>query len=133
MIKDRKKVAKEALQQCPEISDVTEDKEQCRIVIGKQPRFTNISPLQLQQNMQYSKMKRIAHIEQMGEAIKDGVELWGYTPWGCIDQVSASTGEMEKRYGFIYVDKDNKGVGTLERKKKASFDWYKKVIASNGE
>ena len=74
-----------------------------------------------------------AHIEQMGEAVKDGVELWGYTPWGCIDLVSASTGEMEKRYGFIYVDKDNSGVGTLDRKKKASFDWYKKVIASNGE
>ncbi len=74
-----------------------------------------------------------AHIEQMGEAIKDGVELWGYTPWGCIDLVSASTGEMEKRYGFIYVDKDNQGVGTLDRKKKASFDWYKKVIASNGK
>ena len=73
------------------------------------------------------------HIVQMGEAIKDGVELWGFTPWGCIDLVSASTGEMEKRYGFIYVDKDNKGVGTLDRKKKASFDWYKKVIATNGE
>ena len=73
------------------------------------------------------------HIIQMGEALKDGVELWGYTPWGCIDLVSASTGEMEKRYGFIYVDKDNKGVGTLDRKKKASFDWYKKVIATNGE
>ncbi len=73
-----------------------------------------------------------SHIEQMGEALKDGVELWGYTPWGCIDLVSASTGEMEKRYGFIYVDKDNNGVGTLDRKKKASFDWYKKVIASNG-
>ena len=73
------------------------------------------------------------HIIQMGEAIKDGVELWGFTPWGCIDLVSASTGEMEKRYGFIYVDKDNKGVGTLDRKKKASFDWYKDVISSNGE
>lgn len=72
------------------------------------------------------------HIIQMEEAIKDGVELWGFTPWGCIDLVSASTGEMEKRYGFIYVDKDNKGLGTLDRKKKASFDWYKKVIASNG-
>lgn len=72
------------------------------------------------------------HIIQMEEAIKDGVELWGFTPWGCIDLVSASTGEMEKRYGFIYVDKDNKGFGTLDRKKKASFNWYKKVIASNG-
>ena len=73
------------------------------------------------------------HIEQMKEAVKDGVELWGYTPWGCIDLVSASTGEMEKRYGFIYVDKHDDGTGTLGRKKKKSFDWYKKVIASNGE
>ena len=63
----------------------------------------------------------------------DGVNLLGYTPWGCIDLVSAGTGEMEKRYGFIYVDKDNKGQGTLERKPKLSFNWYKKVIASNGE
>ena len=63
----------------------------------------------------------------------DGVNLLVYTPWGCIDLVSAGTGEMEKRYGFIYVDKDNKGQGTLERKPKLSFNWYKKVIASNGE
>lgn len=63
----------------------------------------------------------------------DGVELLGYTVWGCIDLVSASTGEMKKRYGFIYVDKDNEGSGTLKRSKKDSFDWYKKVIASNGE
>ncbi len=73
------------------------------------------------------------HIEQMKEAVKDGVELWGYTPWGCIDLVSASTGEMAKRYGFVYVDKYDDGSGTFERKKKDSFDWYKKVIASNGE
>lgn len=73
------------------------------------------------------------HIEQMKEGIKDGVDLIGYTPWGCIDLVSASTGEMSKRYGFIYVDKDDNGNGTLERSKKKSFDWYKKVIASNGE
>lgn len=75
-----------------------------------------------------------AHIQAMEEAVDvDGVELMGYTPWGCIDLVSASTGEMKKRYGFIYVDKDNDGKGTLARSKKASFDWYKKVIASNGE
>ena len=74
------------------------------------------------------------HIIQMREAVmKDGIELIGYTPWGCIDLVSASTGEMKKRYGFIYVDKDNEGQGTLKRSKKKSFDWYKKVIASNGE
>ena len=75
-----------------------------------------------------------AHIEQMKLAVDvDGVNLLGYTPWGCIDLVSAGTGEMEKRYGFIYVDKDNQGNGTLNRSKKLSFDWYKKVIASNGE
>lgn len=73
------------------------------------------------------------HIEQMKEAVHDGVNLIGYTPWGCIDIVSASTGEMKKRYGFIYVDKNNDGSGTLERSKKKSFHWYKKVIESNGE
>lgn len=74
-----------------------------------------------------------AHIEQMKEAIGDGVELMGYTPWGCIDLVSAGTGEMKKRYGFIYVDKNNDGTGTLNRFKKKSFNWYKEVIKSNGE
>ena len=73
------------------------------------------------------------HIIQMKEAVKDGVDLIGYTPWGCIDLVSASTGEMEKRYGFIYVDKDNAGEGILNRKKKKSFEWYKNVIKTNGE
>lgn len=74
-----------------------------------------------------------AHIEQMGQAIEEGVDLIGYTSWGCIDLISASTSEMSKRYGFIYVDQDDYGNGTLERKKKKSFDWYKQVIASNGE
>jgi 6-phospho-beta-glucosidase len=73
------------------------------------------------------------HIEQMREAVADGVDLMGYTPWGCIDVVSASTGEMAKRYGFIYVDKYDDGTGDLSRRKKKSFDWYKKVIASNGQ
>ena len=73
------------------------------------------------------------HIVQMKEAVNDGVELWGYTPWGCIDLVSASQGEMAKRYGLIFVDKYDDGTGTLERKRKKSFHWYKKVIASNGE
>ena len=72
------------------------------------------------------------HVEQMAEAIADGVDLIGYTPWGCIDLVSASTGEMKKRYGFLYVDKDNDGNGTLARSRKDSFFWYKKCIASNG-
>lgn len=75
-----------------------------------------------------------AHIEAMKDAVVlDGVDLLGYTTWGCIDLVSASTGEMKKRYGFIYVDRDNEGNGTLKRTKKKSFNWYKKVIASNGE
>ena len=73
------------------------------------------------------------HIKEMKEAVKDGVDLMGYTPWGCIDLVSASTGEMAKRYGFIYVEKYDDGTGTLARRKKKSFDWYKEVIASNGE
>ena len=74
-----------------------------------------------------------AHVKAMREAInEDGVVLWGYTTWGCIDLVSAGTGEMKKRYGFIYVDRDNEGRGTLKRSKKKSFDWYKEVIATNG-
>ena len=73
------------------------------------------------------------HIEQMAEAIKDGVDLMGYTPWGCIDLVSASTGEMAKRYGFVYVDADDMGNGSFNRYKKDSFYWYKHVIATNGE
>ncbi|MGV3026870.1 6-phospho-beta-glucosidase [Clostridium thermobutyricum] len=73
------------------------------------------------------------HIKEMKIAVEEGIELLGYTPWGCIDLVSASTGEMKKRYGFIYVDKDNEGNGTLKRSKKKSFDWYKNVIITNGE
>ena len=74
-----------------------------------------------------------SHIQAMAEAIKDGVELLGYTSWGCIDLVSLSSGEMKKRYGFIYVDRNNDGSGSLKRYKKKSFYWYKKVISSNGE
>ena len=73
------------------------------------------------------------HIQQMGEAVKDGVDLRGYTTWGPIDLVSAGTGEMAKRYGFIYVDKYDDGTGDLTRRRKDSFYWYKKVIATNGE
>ncbi len=74
------------------------------------------------------------HIKQMKIAVdEDGVDLLGYMPWGCIDLVSAGTGEMKKRYGFIYVDMDDEGNGTLKRSEKKSFNWYKKVIASNGE
>ena len=74
-----------------------------------------------------------AHIEQMGKAIEDGVELIGYTTWGPIDLVSAGTNQISKRYGFVYVDADDEGNGTYRRIRKDSFGWYKKVIASNGE
>ena len=74
------------------------------------------------------------HISEMKKAVEeDGVDLMGYTPWGCIDLVSAGTGEMDKRYGFIYVDKHNDGTGDLSRRKKDSFEWYKEVISTNGE
>lgn len=73
------------------------------------------------------------HIEAMRAAIyEDGVDLKGYTMWGPIDLVSSGTGEMDKRYGFIYVDMDNEGKGTLKRYKKDSYAWYQRVIASNG-
>ena len=72
------------------------------------------------------------HIRAMGKAMANGVNLIGYTSWGCIDLVSASTGEMKKRYGFIYVDRDDYGNGTFERKKKDSFYWYQNVIRTNG-
>ena len=74
------------------------------------------------------------HLHNLKDAIVlDGVEVMGYTSWGCIDLVSASTGQMKKRYGFIYVDANDQGEGTFKRYKKDSFYWYKKVIASNGE
>ncbi|WP_291291971.1 glycoside hydrolase family 1 protein [Enterococcus sp.] len=73
------------------------------------------------------------HVIAMDEAIEDGVELIAYTMWGCIDLISAGTGEMKKRYGFIHVNKENDGSGDLKRRKKKSFDWYKQVIASNGK
>lgn len=72
------------------------------------------------------------HLIQVGEAIADGVDVMGYTTWGCIDVVSASTAELKKRYGFIYVDRHDDGSGTLARYKKDSFFWYKDIIASNG-
>ena len=74
------------------------------------------------------------HIVELKKAVEeDGVDLMGYTPWGPIDLISMGTGEMKKRYGFIYVDRDSQGNGTLKRSKKKSFNWYKKVIESNGE
>ncbi|MDN3448826.1 6-phospho-beta-glucosidase BglA [Planococcus sp. APC 3906] len=75
-----------------------------------------------------------SHIEALEKAvIYDGVDLMGYTPWGIIDIVSFTTGEMKKRYGMIYVDRDNEGNGSMKRSKKDSFEWYKKVIETNGE
>lgn len=73
------------------------------------------------------------HIEEMAKAVDDGVDLIGYTPWGCIDLVSVSTGEMSKRYGFVYVDADDEGHGSFARTRKDSFWWYQRVIATNGE
>ncbi|MDQ1129520.1 glycoside hydrolase family 1 protein [Microbacterium sp. SORGH_AS_0888] len=72
------------------------------------------------------------HLVQVGEAIADGVEVLGYTSWGCIDIVSASTAQLSKRYGFIYVDRNDDGSGTLERFEKKSFGWYAEVIRTNG-
>lgn len=73
------------------------------------------------------------HITEMKEAIQDGVEVIGFYPWGPIDLVSCSSSEMSKRYGFIYVDLDDYGQGSGKRFKKASFDWYKNVVLSNGK
>ena len=72
------------------------------------------------------------HLMALRDALRDGVDIMGYTYWGPIDIVSAGTGEMKKRYGFVYVDRDNEGHGTMERRKKDSFYWYQKVIRSNG-
>ena len=73
------------------------------------------------------------HVDAMKEAILDGAQVMGYTAWSAIDVVSSGTGEMKKRYGFVYVDRDDQGKGTLARSRKDSFYWYKKVIASDGE
>ncbi|UGB00913.1 6-phospho-beta-glucosidase [Leclercia sp. G3L] len=72
------------------------------------------------------------HLVQVREAIEDGVEVMGYTSWGPIDLVSASKAELSKRYGFIYVDRDDSGAGTLARSRKKSFYWYQEVIATKG-
>ena len=72
------------------------------------------------------------HLHAVREAIEDGVNVLGYTTWGCIDMVSASTAQMSKRYGFIYVDRNDDGTGALARYRKKSFHWYREVIASNG-
>ena len=93
---------------------------------------------QLTANNQIEDDYRINYLTDHIKAFKlavdvDGVDLLGYMPWGWIDIVSAGTGEMAKRYGFVYVDLDDVGQGTFKRYRKKSFGWYQKVIASNGE
>jgi len=73
-----------------------------------------------------------AHFEQVRSAINEGVDVMGFTTWGSIDIISAGTSQMSKRYGFIYVDQDDEGAGSLARLRKDSFYWYKKVIATHG-
>lgn len=92
----------------------------------------------LEENHQIHDQNRIDYLSQHIEALMravdyDGVELMGYTPWGIIDLVSFTTGEMKKRYGMIYVDRDNEGKGSMKRYKKDSFTWYQQIIESNGE
>ena len=72
------------------------------------------------------------HLSQARKAIADGVDLRGFAAWGCIDLVSASTAQMSKRYGFIHVDREDDGTGTMRRLRKKSFHWYREVIASHG-
>ncbi len=115
-------------------------------IVGVWKKFIRIEVIGIDfivkaQDLQYGYVEDVYRIEYLAEHIQamkdaveiDGVDLLGYTTWGCIDLVSAGTGEMSKRYGFIYVDLDDNGNGTLKRTKKKSFDWYKKVIATNGE
>ncbi|CAI3245069.1 MAG: family 1 glycosylhydrolase [Paraclostridium bifermentans] len=97
--------------------------------LGAKDEVTEEGKIHDQYRIDYLK----AHISQMREAVLDGVELIGYTSWGWIDMVSMSTSEMSKRYGFVYVDLDDSGNGSLKRLKKDSFNWYKKVIESNGK
>ena len=73
------------------------------------------------------------HLMALRDALRDGVDIMGYTYWGPIDIVSAGTGEMKKRYGFVYVDRDNEGHGTMERRKKDSFAYYQNVVRTNGQ
>lgn len=96
--------------------------------LGYNDTIENDGSIQDDYRIQYFK----EHILAIAEAIEEGVEIIGYTPWGCIDLVSMSTCQMSKRYGFIYVDLDDDGNGSYKRYKKKSFEWYKEVIATNG-
>lgn len=98
--------------------------------LGAVDRVTEDGQIHDEYRIQYMR----DHIVEMKKAIDlDGVQVIGYTSWGCIDLIAASTGQMSKRYGYIYVDLDDNGYGTRKRIKKDSFWWYQKVIASNGE
>lgn len=109
------------------------DRYQCPIYITENGvgYYDKLETGEIHDNYRIDYLK--SHIEQMGEAIKDGVDLRGYYAWGPIDIVSCSSSEMSKRYGFIYVDQDDYGNGTKKRYKKDSFKWYQKVIQSNGK
>lgn len=95
-----------------------------RLVKGEQGQWT------VNDNERIEYMRR--HLVEVGRALEDGVDIMGYTAWGCIDLVSASTAEMRKRYGLIYVDRDDNGKGSLKRYRKKSFYWYQRVIHTNG-
>ena len=95
-----------------------------RLVKGEQGQWT------VNDNERIEYMRR--HLVEVGRALEDGVDIMGYTAWGCIDLVSASTAEMRKRYGLIYVDRDDNGKGSLKRHRKKSFYWYQRVIHTNG-
>lgn len=97
--------------------------------LGAIDEVTEDGEIHDEERMEYLKK----HVIMMNEAIEDGADIIGYTWWGPIDIVSAGTGEMKKRYGFVYVDKDNNGNGTLKRIKKDSYNYYKQIIATNGE
>ncbi|WP_460293627.1 6-phospho-beta-glucosidase [Clostridium tertium] len=97
--------------------------------LGAIDEVTEDGKIHDEERMEYLKK----HVIMMNEAIEDGADIIGYTWWGPIDIVSAGTGEMKKRYGFVYVDKDNNGKGTLKRIKKDSYNYYKQIIATNGE
>ena len=97
--------------------------------LGAIDEVTEDGKIHDEERMEYLKK----HVIMMNEAIEDGADIIGYTWWGPIDIVSAGTGEMRKRYGFVYVDKDNNGNGTLKRIKKDSYNYYKQIIATNGE
>ena len=96
--------------------------------LGAVDKFDEKGRIQDDYRIDYMK----AHVEQMREAIADGVDVFGYAWWGPIDLVSSGTSEMTKRYGMIYVDQDDYGNGSKKRSKKKSFYYYKKLIASNG-